>query len=131
MALIFGGQVTGSCDHFKYLPGRGDEQDHIYLGTTRPAIALHADGGQPVGSGASRDFGREKTRWRTEDRQAANHECLISSHFSSLTGVTRSASEAELGLLSADAPEPVVESSFWCKCRSDFRVGAPSVITTL
>jgi hypothetical protein len=37
MALIFGGQVTGSCDHFKGLLGRGDEQDHIYLGTAHPA----------------------------------------------------------------------------------------------
>ena len=37
IALIFGGQATGSCDHFKYLLGRGDEQDHIYLGTA-PAI---------------------------------------------------------------------------------------------
>src|SRR5450631_1884097 len=63
-------------------------------------------GGIGEGSGASRDFGREKTRWRTEGRQAANQECLISSPFSSVTGVTRSASEAELGLLSADAPEP-------------------------
>jgi hypothetical protein len=39
MALIFGGQVTGSCDHFKYLLGRGDEPDHIYLDTAHPAIA--------------------------------------------------------------------------------------------
>jgi hypothetical protein len=29
VALMFGGQVTGSCDHFKDLLGRGDEQDHI------------------------------------------------------------------------------------------------------
>lgn len=35
MALTVGGQVTGSCDHFKYLLGRGDEQDHIYLGTAQ------------------------------------------------------------------------------------------------
>jgi hypothetical protein len=39
MALIFGGQATGSCDHFKYLLGRGDEQVHIYLGTAHPVIA--------------------------------------------------------------------------------------------
>jgi hypothetical protein len=36
---MFGGQVTGSCDHFKDLLGRGDEQDHIDLGTAQPAIA--------------------------------------------------------------------------------------------
>jgi len=32
-----------------------------------------------MGSGASRDFGPEKARWRTEDRPAANHKCPISS----------------------------------------------------
>src|SRR5450759_5014534 len=40
------------------------------------------------GSGASGDFGPEQARWRTEDRQAAKHKCLISSRFPSLTRVT-------------------------------------------
>jgi hypothetical protein len=59
------------------------------------------------GSGASGDFGREKARWRTEDRQAAKHKCLISGRFPSLTRVTGHMSAPDEGLLSADAPEPV------------------------
>ena len=47
------------------------------------------------GSGASGDFGPEKTGWRTEDRQAAKHTCLISSSFPSPTRVTEGASAAE------------------------------------
>jgi hypothetical protein len=58
------------------------------------------------GSGASRDFGHVKTRWRIEGPQAENPKCLISSRFLSLTRVTRGASVTELGLSSADAPEP-------------------------
>jgi hypothetical protein len=38
--------------------------------------------------------------------QAENPKSLISSRFLSLTGVTRGVSATELGLLSADAPEP-------------------------
>jgi len=34
------------------------------------------------GSGASGDFGPEKTRRRTEDQQAATHKCPVSSGFS-------------------------------------------------
>jgi hypothetical protein len=60
----------------------------------------------PDGSGASGDFGREKGRWRTEDRQAAKHKCLISGRFPSLTRVTGHVSAPDEGLLSADAPEP-------------------------
>src|SRR5450759_1006672 len=59
-----------------------------------------------VGSGASGDFGREKGRWRTEDRQAAKHKCLISGRFPSLTRVIGHVSAPDEGLLSADAPEP-------------------------
>src|ERR1700691_3552399 len=32
------------------------------------------------GSVASREFGAKKTRWHSEDKQAANHKCLISRH---------------------------------------------------
>jgi hypothetical protein len=39
-------------------------------------------------SGASGDFGPEKTRCWTEDRQAAKRKCLISRGFPSLTRVT-------------------------------------------
>jgi hypothetical protein len=63
--------------------------------------------GPDGGSGASGDFGREKGRWRTEDRQAAKHKCLISGRFPSLTRVTGHVSAPDEGLLSADAPEPV------------------------
>ena len=69
------------------------------------------------GSGASRDLGREKTRWHTEDRQTVNHGCFISSHFSSLKKVSRSDSQAELGLLPADAPEPIVSTRTPTSCR--------------
>jgi hypothetical protein len=53
-------------------------------------------------------LGRIKARWRTEYRQAAKHECVISSRFPSLTRVTGDAAAADHGLLSADAPEPVL-----------------------
>jgi hypothetical protein len=53
-------------------------------------------------SGAKRLAGALKT-----DRPRIMN-ALISSLFSSLTRVTRGASEAELELLSADAPEPLV-----------------------
>src|SRR5450631_298465 len=74
------------------------------------------------GSGASGDFGREKGRWRTEDRQAAKHKCLVSGRFPSLTRVTGHASAADEWLLSADAPEPLV-----FKTRRTSSVVAPSL----
>ncbi len=46
------------------------------------------------------------TPLRIEDSQDENPKCPISSRFPSLTRVTPGASEAELGLLSAGAPEP-------------------------
>ena len=64
-----------------------------------------------MGSGASANFGPEKTpRW-TEDREAAKHKCPISRGFPSLTRVTGHASAADEGLLSADAPEPFRRSA--------------------
>src|SRR5450631_3537034 len=58
------------------------------------------------GSGASADFGPEKTPWWTEDREVAKHKCLISRGFPSLTRATGDVSAAQRGLLSADAPDP-------------------------
>src|SRR5450631_757185 len=59
-----------------------------------------------IGSGASADFGPEKTPWWTEDREAAKHKRLISKGFPSLTRATGDVSAAQRKLLSADAPDP-------------------------
>ena len=85
----------------------------------------------PLGTGCilgvlSREFGSEIARWRTEDRSADNHKCLLSRHSSSRMSAHPSSSGVDLGLLSSNATEP---SRAWASAISiaaNYRACEPS-----